>query len=48
MISVPKANITEIQERNMKIAQLKEERAKKEKLKSLEQAETQAKEEKRQ
>ena len=36
MITCPKANISEVEERNMKIAALKEERAKKQKLKELE------------
>lgn len=47
MITCPKANISELQERNMKVAQIKEERAKKAKLKELELAQQEAKEKKR-
>ena len=47
MVTAPKANISEIERRNMQVASLKEEKALKEKLKNIEKTEQEAKEQKR-
>lgn len=47
MITAPKANISEIERRNMQIKTLKEEKELKEKLKNIERTEQEAKDQKR-